>query len=87
MIGIKVIEEEVQFLSSNVRPNLETFNADPVYHLLPDEQLQELWLRNGIEIVFEEVLRDFLAPSDLQELKRAMFQSLYRPNFGGRVRA
>lgn len=56
-------------------------------HLLSDEQLQELWLRNGAEMMFEEVLGDSLAPSDLQELKRAMFQRMYLLTFGIRERA
>lgn len=60
---------------------------DPVCHLLSDEQLQELWLRNGAEMMFEEVLGDSLAPSDLQELKRAMFQRMYLLTFGIRERA
>ena len=56
-------------------------------HLLSDEQLQELWLRNGAETVFEEVLGGSLAPSDLQELKRVMFHEMYRLTFGVRARA
>ena len=55
--------------------------------LLSDEQLQELWLRNEAEMVFEEVLRDSLTPADLQELKRAMFQNMYLLTFGIRERA
>ena len=56
-------------------------------HLLSDEQLEELWLRNGAEMMFEEVLGDSLAPADLQELKRAMFQKMYLLTFGIRERA
>ena len=55
--------------------------------LLSDEQLQELWLRNEAEMVFDEVLGDSLAPADLQELKRAMFQNMYLLTFGIRERA
>lgn len=87
MIGIRAIEEVVQSLSAQPRPTVDLSEADPVCHLLSDEQLQELWLRNGAEMVFEEVLEASLAPSDLQELKRVMFQKLYRLTFGIRARA
>ena len=87
MIGIRAIEEVVQSLSARPRPAVDLSEADPVCHLLSDEQLQELWLRNGAEMVFEEVLEASLAPSDLQELKRVMFQKLYRLTFGIRARA
>ena len=87
MIGIRAIEEVLQSLSAQSRPTVDLSEADPVCHLLSDEQLQELWLRNGAEMVFEEVLKASLAPSDLQELKRVMFQKLYRLTFGVRGRA
>ena len=87
MIGIRAIEEVLQTLSTQPCPALEAFETHPVCNLLSDEQLRELWLRNCAETVFEEVLKGSLAPSDLRELKRVMFQSLYRPKFGARVRA
>lgn len=87
MIGIRAIEEVVQSLSTQSRPTVDLSAADPVCHLLSDEQLQELWLRNGAEMMFEEVLGDSLAPSDLEELKRAMFHKMYLLTFGIRERA
>ena len=87
MIGIEAIEEVVQSLSTQPRPTVDLSEADPVCRLLSDEQLQELWLRNEAEIVFEEVLGDLLAPADLQELKRAMFERMYLRTFGIRERA
>ena len=86
MIGIRAIEEAVQSLSAHPRPTLDASEAGPVCHLLSDEQLQELWLRNGAEMMFEDVLGDLLAPSDLQELKRVMFQKFYLLTFGIRAR-
>lgn len=82
MIGIRALEEVVQSLSTQPRPTVDLSEADPVCYLLSDEQLQELWLRNSAEMMFEEVLGGSLAPTDLQELKRAMFQKLYLLTFG-----
>ena len=87
MIGIRAIEEVVQSLSAQPRPTLDASEADPVCHLLSDEQLQELWLRNGAEMMFDEVLGDALTPLDLQELKRVMFQKMFLLTFGIRARA
>ena len=87
MIGIRAIEEAVQSLSTQPRPTVDISEADPVCRLLSEEQLQELWLRNGAEMMFEEVLGGSLAPSDLQGLKRAMFQEFYLLTFGIRKRA
>ena len=74
-------------MSTQPRPAVDVSEADPACCLLSDEQLQELWLRNGAEMVFEEVLGDSLAPADLQELKRAMFERMYLRTFGIRERA
>ena len=87
MIGIRAVKGVVQSLSTQRRPTLDASEADPVCGLLSDEQLQELWLRNEAEMVFEEVLGDSLASADLQELKRAMFQKMYLLTFGIRERA
>lgn len=87
MIGIRAIEEAVQSLSAQPRPTVDISEADPVCRFLSEEQLQELWLRNGAEMMFEEVLGGSLAPADLQELKRAMFQKMYLLTFGIRKRA
>ena len=87
MIGVRAIEEVVQLLSTQPRPIVDLSEADPVCRLLLDEQLQELWLRNEAKMVFEKVLKDSLAPADLQELKRAMFEMIYLPTFGIRERA
>ena len=87
MLGIIAIEEFVQSLSAQSRPNVDASDAVLLSQFLSDEQLLELWLRNCAAMVFEEVLGDSLAPSDLQELKRVMFQEFYRLELGGRARA
>ena len=87
MIGIRAIEEVVQTLSAQPRPTVDASDAEFLRQFLSEEELLELWLRNYAAMVFEEVLGGSLAPSDLQELKRVMFQEMYRLSLGVRARA
>ena len=84
--GIKAIEGDVRILATQPSPGRHAIDTNTVYRFLSDEQLQELWLRNGVEMTFDNVMKDMLGGSELQELKRVMFRHLYRVSFGGRVR-
>ena len=87
MTGIRAIEQVVQSLSAQPRPTPDASDAEFLSKFLSEEQLLELLLRNYAAMVFEEVLAGSLAPSDLQELKRVMFQEFYRLSLGARARA
>lgn len=60
-------------------------NEQSFYQFLSEEQIQELWTRNAIEISFEEFLKHRLTISEMEALKRVMFKHLYRSDFGGRI--
>ena len=58
-----------------------------LYLLVSEEQLLELWMRRGMETRFDELLGDELGGEELRGLKDVFFQSLYRSEFGGRIRS
>lgn len=56
------------------------------YRVLSDEQLLELWMRQGVEKRFDALLNDKLGREEMQALKDVFFQHLYPSEFGGRMR-
>ncbi|KAL8789536.1 MAG: hypothetical protein Q9195_006763 [Heterodermia aff. obscurata] len=57
-----------------------------LYQVLSQEQLREIWIRNGTELLFEDTLKSLLPVPTIKALKHVMFEKLYRLEFGGRLR-
>lgn len=80
--GAAAIEDAANFVATQYVPG-----ADPILmRLLSADNLKELWLRNAVEGMFEDLLKDTTTPLELHGLKRALFQQNYRFNFAGRIR-
>ena len=57
-----------------------------LYRTLTEEQLLEIWMRQGVEIGFDALLGEELGREELRALKNVFFHLLYRPEFGDRIR-
>ena len=57
-----------------------------IYRTLSEEQMLEIWMRQGVEIGFDALLGEELGGDELQALRDVFFQLLYRPEFGDRMR-
>ena len=57
-----------------------------LYRVLSDEQMLELWIRQGVEERFERLLQYKVADEELRALKNLFFRFLYRTEFGERLR-
>ena len=58
-----------------------------LYRVVSDEQLSELWIRNGVEIGFVELLKDQLGGEELRALEDVFFRLLYWTELGNRMHA
>ena len=47
--------------------------------------MREIWIRHGLEFMFEKILEDLLPLPKIKVLKHVMFEKLYRLEFGGRL--
>ena len=88
--GIPALRETIAFVleqyESCIEENLRALRREILYRVLSQDQLREIWIRNGIESLFEEALEDLLPPPQIKNLKHVMFEKLYRLEFGGRLR-
>ena len=88
--GIPALRETITFVleqyESGKEHNLQALGREPLYRVLSQEQLKEIWIRNGVEILFEKALEGLLPLPKIKALKRVMFEKLYRLEFGGRLR-
>ena len=57
-----------------------------IYRTLSEEQMLEIWMRQGVEIGFEALLGEELGRDELRALRDVFFQLLYRPEVGDRMR-
>lgn len=57
-----------------------------LYRTLSEEQMLEIWMRQGVEIGFDALLGEELGREELRALRDVFFQLLYRAEFGGRIR-
>ena len=57
-----------------------------LYRVLSEEQMLEIWMRQGVELGFDALLGEELGRDELRALKDVIFQLLYRPEFGDRIR-
>lgn len=87
--GIPALRATITFVleqyESCKEQNLQALRREPLYRVLSQEQLREIWIRNGIEILFEKALEDLLPLPKIKALKHVMFEKLYRLEFGGRL--
>ena len=58
----------------------------PLHRVVSDEQWLELCMRLGVEVGFDELVKDELGGEELQALKDVFFQFLYRLGLGTRMR-
>ena len=58
---------------------------NPLHRVVSDEQWRELCMRLGVELGFDELLKDDLEGEELQALKDVFFQFLYRLGLGQRM--
>ena len=58
----------------------------PLHRVISDEQWRELCMRLGVEVGFDELLKEDLGGEELQALKDVFFQFLYRLDLGTRMR-
>lgn len=61
-------------------------SLDILYGYLSNDQVKELCMRTMAEATFEGCVGSALGQTELQELKRVLFQDLYRLEFRSRVR-
>lgn len=57
-----------------------------LYRVLSDEQMLEVWMRQGAGMGFDALLQNELCGEELRALKDMFFQLLYPGEFGGRIR-
>lgn len=86
-LGISVIEDVLENLVTQGAPmTREHVGKESLSEILSETQVRELWLWCAAEPAFNELLKDAFAQKELEDLKGAMFQHLYRVDFGGRIR-
>ena len=58
----------------------------PLHRVVSDEQWLELCMRLGVEVGFDELVKDDLGGEERQALKDVLFRFLYRLDLGTRMR-
>lgn len=88
--GIPALREPTTLLLEQYEFNQEQNALPPsresLYRVLSPEQLREIYLRHGIDLLFEKALEGLLPRATIKALKQVFFEKLYRLEFGGRVR-
>ena len=87
--GIPALRETITLLLEQYEfrkeENLRALSGGSLYRVLSPEQLKEIYIRHGIELLFERTLESLLPLPKIQALKHVMFEKLYRLEFGGRL--
>lgn len=84
--GISAVEDSAKWLATQPRPRQEAMGPVSLYRILSEEQVLEIWMRNGVEIGFDALLGEKLDSEVLRALREVFFQLLYRLKFGDRIR-
>lgn len=79
------MENDAQSLATQPRPGRDASGQDFLSRILSDEQKLEIWLRQDIEMGFDELLKDGLGREELRALKDVFFRLIYRSDLGSRI--
>ena len=77
------MEEAIQIFSQEYKNYHQAPDEGSFYKFLTHEQMLELWVRHGVEILFEKMLRGRLTIIQIKALKQVMFRNLFKLEFGG----
>lgn len=86
MSGIPAVEAAAEWVATQPLPGRETRGHNLLYRVVSDEQWLELCMRLGVEVGFDELVKDDLGGEERQALKDVLFRFLYRLALGTRMR-